>query len=314
MEIKYKYNFIIITIVMEFNSNNNKALIWGLLQESNIFKGIDNKKYNKVQELLEESINNVDKKYSNFKLIEKNKIVIEDVILKINKEKSIEISKSDKKIEVIYTSNDLSEKRKEKFNNKLKEQQDNLNTYINPKIPEEMNFKDDTDKPIGSDMDRLIAEKMASRERELDIPKISKEAEKWVNNSKHLNTNIDIVPEVIELNDDKKVTFNLLDKEIKNDIMHDNNNVMHGNNNVMHGNNNVMHDNNNVMHDNNNVMHDNVKNNIFNKLKRKSSDTTITNEVITRNEFEILKNNQEKILNICNILLEKMSYQNHEEK
>ena len=98
MEIKYKYNFIIITIVMEFNSNNNKALIWGLLQESNIFKGIDNKKYNKVQELLEESINNVDKKYSNFKLIEKNKIVIEDVILKINKEKSIKISKSDKKI------------------------------------------------------------------------------------------------------------------------------------------------------------------------------------------------------------------------
>ena len=287
---------------MEFNSNNNKGLIWGLLEESNIFKGINNNKYNKVQELLEESIINVNNKYSNFKLIEKNKIVIEDVIFKINKEKEklIENSKDDKHVELIYTSNDLSEKRKASFNNKLKEQQDNLNTYINPKIPEEMNFKYENDKPIGNDMDRLIAEKMASRERELDVPKISKEAESWINNSKQLNNNIDIVPELIEVNHDKKVKFNL-DKEIKNNIMYDNNNVRHDNNN-----NNEINDNNNAIHDNN--ANENVKN-IFNKLKRKTSDNIIrsNNEAITRNEFEVLKNNQEKILNICNILLEKMN-------
>ena len=37
MEIKYKYKIrYIININMEFNSNNNKGLIWSLLQESNI--------------------------------------------------------------------------------------------------------------------------------------------------------------------------------------------------------------------------------------------------------------------------------------
>jgi len=55
---------------------------------------------------------------------------------------------------------------------------------INPTKPKEINFndniKDDEDRPIGNDMDRLIAERMASRERELEIPQVSEEAKKMV--------------------------------------------------------------------------------------------------------------------------------------
>ena len=38
---------------MEFNSNNNKELIWNLLQESNIFQGIDDKQFPIIQSILE---------------------------------------------------------------------------------------------------------------------------------------------------------------------------------------------------------------------------------------------------------------------
>ena len=50
MEIKYKYKNRYIISIMEFNSNNNKGLIWGLLQESNIFQGIDDNSFLKFKQ------------------------------------------------------------------------------------------------------------------------------------------------------------------------------------------------------------------------------------------------------------------------
>jgi len=287
---------------MEFTSNNNKGLIWNLLLESNIFKGIDNNKYPKIQNMFEETINNVNNNYSNNSLVEKNKTAMEALIFKINKEKENSKSKSnsDKPIELVYTSNDLSNQRKENFNNKLKEQQDNLNTYINPKIPEEPKFTDSADKPIGDDMDRLIAERMASREKELDVPKISKEAEQWINNSKEiiplpemsLNTemkNENSIPISNNNNNDKKVTFNLLE------------------------NNNQEINNGNIIPITNNNNSNNNSDSIFSKLKkkpdinnRKTNDIIDNNELITRKEFELLRENQEKILNLCNTILNKL--------
>ena len=174
MEIKYKYKNRYIISIMEFNSNNNKGLIWGLLQESNIFQGIDDKQFPKIKAILEDTINNIEATQSTNDLMTKNKMAMEELIFKINTEKNRKVKSS--KVQMIYTSDDLSKQREDNFNSKLKQQQDNLNTYINPKTPEEPKFKDDGDKPIGGDMDRLIAERMASRERELDIPQISKEA------------------------------------------------------------------------------------------------------------------------------------------
>ena len=184
MEIKYKYKNRYIISIMEFNSNDNKGLIWGLLQESNIFQGIDDKQFSKIQGILEETINYIETSKPTSDLMTKNKMAMEELIYKINTEKNKPVKTS--KVQMIYTSDDLSKQREDNFNNKLKQQQDNLNTYINPKVPEEPKFKDDGDKPIGDDMDRLIAERMANRERELDVPQISKEAEEWINNSKEV--------------------------------------------------------------------------------------------------------------------------------
>jgi len=292
MEIKYKYKNRYIISIMEFNSNDNKGLIWGLLQESNIFQGIDDKQFPKIQGILEETINYIETSKPNSDLMTKNKMAMEELIYKINTEKNKPVKTS--KVQMIYTSDDLSKERKDNFNNKLKQQQDNLNTYINPKVPEEPKFKDDGDKPIGDDMDRLIAERMANRERELDIPQISKEAEEWINNSKEVKP----LPE-IPIDPYKKVTFNLQSQEdvpIQETIFNNDTNFSKNES-------------------------SNIKlevNDIFSKLKKKTLPIRIDNdddterkwnieELINKKEFEILLENQEKIIEFCKSIIEKLN-------
>lgn len=277
---------------MEFNSNNNKGLIWGLLQESNIFQGIDDKQFPKIQAILEDTINNIEATQSSYDLMAKNKMAMEELIFKINTEKNKPVKSS--KVQMIYTSDDLSKERKDNFNNKLKQQQDNLNTYINPKVPEEPKFKDDGDKPIGDDMDRLIAERMANRERELDVPQISKEAEEWINNSKEVKP----LPE-IPIDSDKKVTFDLQSQEkipVQETIFNSDTNLSEN--------------------DTSNIKLE--VNNIFSKLKRKTLPIRVDNddntdkrwnieELINKKEFELLLENQEKIIGFCKSIIEKLN-------
>jgi len=291
MEIKYKYKNRYIISIMEFNSNDNKGLIWGLLQESNIFQGIDDKQFPKIQGILEETINYIETSKPNSDLMTKNKMAMEELIYKINTEKNKPVKTS--KVQMIYTSDDLSKQREDNFNNELKQQQDNLNTYINPKVPEEPKFKDDGDKPIGDDMDRLIAERMANRERELDIPQISKEAEEWINNSKEVKP----LPE-IPIDSDKKVTFDLQSQEdvpIQETIL--NQSIQSSVESASTS----------------NIIKLEV-NDIFSKLKRKTREKMITEEknnyveeLINKKEFEILLENQEKIIEFCKSIIEKLN-------
>ena len=167
---------------MNFTSADNKGMIWGLLQESNIFAGIENEKFANIQSIFEDTIQTINITKQNLPLLEKNKLTMETLMQKINDEKS----KPKKTIQVVYRAEDLQNKRTEDFNMKLKAQQDSMNSMMNVSKPKEVTFSDETnddDKPIGDEMDRLIAERLASRERELEIPSMTKETEEWLNTS-----------------------------------------------------------------------------------------------------------------------------------
>lgn len=96
---------------------------------------------------------------------------------------------------MVYKAEDLQGERKSKLNEQYNEQKKNLDLMMNVKKPQEINFNDqindNDDKPIGDDMDRLIEERLRSRERELEIPQISDEAKQWINNDKNIIQNID---------------------------------------------------------------------------------------------------------------------------
>ena len=254
-----------------FVTNENKGMLWGLLQESNIFDGIENEKYKNIQNMFEDTIDAINKSNTTLSLLEKNKMTMETLLKKITDEKS----KPKKNIQMIYKAEDLQDKRQQEFNIKLKEHEESMNSLINPSKPKEVSFSDEKnneDKPIGDEMDRLIAERLASRERELEIPSITKEAEEWLsNNSGH----------TMEVLIGKKVSFN---KNIESDT----NNINPTNNNI-----------------------NPTQNTIFNKLKRKSNELQTTtlddsNNISSMNieyEIKIIKDNQEKILSMCSDIL-----------
>ena len=275
----------------DYISNNNKGMLWGILQENNIFANINNDKFNNIQSIFENTIQNIYNINRNvpLSLIEINKMTIETLIPEINKEKNKQSVPSN--IQMIYKSEDLQKQRESNFNLKLKEQQDSLNTLINPKIPQEPNFNDvniNEDRPIGGEMDKLIAERMASRERELEVPKMSKEAENWVNNSQNIKL------ETVE----KKVSFN--DNHIINNI------------------------NNNESNENKDESPKQALSNLLNKLKKKemkdnkedsiqdnkedsiqdNKENNIQNSILKIEEsINNLRENQEKLMDICTIIL-----------
>jgi hypothetical protein len=197
---------------MSFLDKDNKGLLWNFLQENDMFNGIPNDKFSDINKNFESILSNVNTEYNNTGVLEKNKIAISmsiDMIDKVKKEQN------NSKLKVIYKSNDMKNEQSDKLNIAYNEQKTNLDMMINPKKPKDINFTDkpdsDIDTPIGDDMDRLIAERMKTREKELDIPNRSEEAKQWVN----YNNNLENTHDAKEINEDKqekKVSFELLDK------------------------------------------------------------------------------------------------------
>jgi hypothetical protein len=124
-------------------------------------------------------------------------------------------------LETVYRAEDIQKERQSAFNMELKKKEEEMLSIIKLKKPDEIKFLDDVyDKPIGDDMERLLAETLASRERELEQLNNStgKEdkivAEKWINP----NTSKDVInPNLNYVNDSfekkKKVSFNVVTPE-----------------------------------------------------------------------------------------------------
>jgi hypothetical protein len=248
--------------------------------------------------MFEDTISNVHRSNTNLSLLEKNKLTMNTLIKKINDEKS----KPKKSIQMVYRAEDIQNKREQEFNVKLKEQQDNLNKMINPTKPKAMSFSDETineDKPIGDDMDRLIAERLATRERELEIPQITKETEQWLNNNREVKLKIE----------NKSVSFNEsvtnipkpLDRNIE--LVVDNvteNRVSNITENRVSS-----------------MVESKVENSIFNKLKRKQDVSTVPVSVPIQvpvqslahglnieQELQSLRENQNKLMDMCTQIMD----------
>jgi hypothetical protein len=169
---------------MDYLSNDNKGLLWGILQESNIFNGIRNEKFDEIKSIFDNTINKINTANPEKNIMEKNKMTIEELINRINNVKK----PNEPKIKVIYTAEDLHRDRVTELNNKMKKYENDIGSIGKINKPAEINFSDNTwnddDKPIGDEMDRLISERLASRERELEIPAITSDAENWITNGR----------------------------------------------------------------------------------------------------------------------------------
>lgn len=168
----------------EFTTNKNKELLWNLLLNNGAFNNLNEQQLPLIQKDFEDLITSLYSNTNNLNLIEQNKIFFQQMVQKINTRR--QSLKTYEPVREIYTNQDIRGKKLDEFNNDVKKAQDDFNSVVTLKTPEEINFSDptDLDKPI-SNMDELIEKTIA--ERNLEVEKIAsvndttEEAQKWLN-------------------------------------------------------------------------------------------------------------------------------------
>ena len=232
---------------IDFTKNENKSIIWGLLQEGGIFNDIPNNYFENIKRIFEMSIlsmkpefdiffdkndegdDDYDKKASEM-IVNSNKAVIKTMMNELAKFKKVpqqqhqhqqphkvlqtpttlpiplrfgitpESSKNidsradgkKPKLEEIYRADDLQNHRMTELESRLKEKQEEMDTMLNNKKPTSIDFSDTklNDNKLASDeMEKLIAQALSSRQRELEQLSMntnkddSKHAEEWISGS-----------------------------------------------------------------------------------------------------------------------------------
>ena len=177
-----------------FSTNENKALLWSVLHGSGKFIGIPDSQQHTIQEMFDSTIRDMSEHYrKSSQPVNLNAINKEAVVVICNKIEAIKQRQQQQQqpyknqhipqqqqiyqkkqqqvpqLETIYRAEDLHKERQNAFQNEFKKKEEEMSSILKLKKPEEINFTDDVyDKPIGNDMERLLAEALASRERELE--------------------------------------------------------------------------------------------------------------------------------------------------
>lgn len=181
-------------LMSSFLTNENKELLWSVLQSGGKFTGILDNQVGMIQNVFEQTIYEISEHYRKLNQpINLNAINKEAVFIICKKIEAVKQSQQQVRdpffqnsqqlpqqvyqkkqqhipqLETIYRAEDLQKERENIFKNEFKKKEQEMHSILKLKKPEEINFMDDNyDKPIGDDMERLLAEALASRERELE--------------------------------------------------------------------------------------------------------------------------------------------------
>jgi hypothetical protein len=167
---------------MSFNSNENKALLWGLMYEGGVFTNIPPEHLSKVKEMFEtkiESWNNMDGS-----ILDRNKKAMMEMVKDLEKLRNKSTLNSDRNYDTPVTTKEIQNQRREKFNTNLEKKQNEFNEMITAKKPSRPDFTDTPDEtPIGSEMDKLLADMIAKRDLQLNnatAQQDSNVAQEWI--------------------------------------------------------------------------------------------------------------------------------------
>ena len=183
---------------MNFISNKNADLLFEVINSSKIM--IDREKHN--NEMNQFSFN---KKFMNLnkqELLNMNKEYISYINQLYN-------SKLINNNNTPITFEDLQSLKREKFNSELNKKQEEFQELFQKKLPETLNFKEETDKPI-SEMEDLISKTIAQRsfdiEKFLPPPPVQKKQITWEDEPSlksslsSIETKLDIIIKILTSN------------------------------------------------------------------------------------------------------------------
>ena len=151
-----------------FLSQENKGFLWDLMLENETFKKeIDNNIVG-VKTTFDNLLKEIDEKNNDLELLEKNKLFLVELNLKINSQKLI-------------TNEEISNHRVSDFESRLKKRQNDFTISMDKNIPDEISFKDNMDEPL-LNVENELQKKLA--ERKYDNMDISNEniidAKDWI--------------------------------------------------------------------------------------------------------------------------------------
>ena len=165
----------------KFTSNQNKGLIWNLLSKDGAFNTIPNSQANRVKEEFDRKIETIAIQITPAdNLINMDKRVISEMMNELKK--YTQPKPSD---EMNYNAADIAQKRQKAFEAELNTKKKDFDTFNNTPVPDKIDFSDDLDTPMGSEMDKILAEQIALREKQLNMVLQTQDKEaatKWIQN------------------------------------------------------------------------------------------------------------------------------------
>ena len=204
--------------VQKFESRENKALLWNLMYEGKVFENISPNNRVKVEGIFENKISLISNEgmNRNLNLIELNKIAMKEMILELNTLKQNAKYQNTERESIYHTNQALSQERTRQFNGAMEKKQREFNELINMKKPNEVDFSDkNKDKPIGSEMDLLLKQKIQMRNYEFNQAvknQDTKQATDWINNSNETNIEDSNINSNVILDENKPKVLNIGDK------------------------------------------------------------------------------------------------------
>ena len=251
-------------VSIEFNSNNNKSVLWEMLVENNEFMGLND--VEQVKDLFENTITITDGNHQTNNILEKNKIFLKDFIRILSNMRKRSTSNVASNVAPNVTRSDIQQARNNQFESNLKNRQEEFTDLITQKKPTEIDFSDKDGDINNGNVNDIFMSIEEKRKKELESITTNYNTNsnndnvmKWLNqndnkqgnnkqgnnkqdNNNHNNNNqnihIKIENEVIDTSDnnkgiipltnDKQVSFNLSNLE-----EHNNNTINNTMNNTM---------------------------------------------------------------------------------
>lgn len=139
-----------------------KKNMWDLCNKENIFTNLDSSEFERVKSIFETNIEN----FKTHILQTNGDNSIRNIII-ANIKKDIQNSRQN-----VETREDISNKRKEKFDDEFQKKQTEFNSLLSNKKPKELDFSDNAqDSPLEADnLEALIQEQLKDRELHMPTP------------------------------------------------------------------------------------------------------------------------------------------------
>ena len=149
----------------QFTSIKNKAFLWDLMRNNNMFQTVPESKAGLVKDIFDKKIATIGLQITpTDQLVNLNKRVITEMV-NVFAQEVVEAP-----LQIIYNSAELLQQRQSKFEMELKQKQSEFEKINSKPTPTKIDFTDKIeDKPLGAEMDKILAEQIAWRERELNL-------------------------------------------------------------------------------------------------------------------------------------------------